>query len=152
MPGNPAEQAGSSSESCHVPRSEHSQPQWALPAPFSPGPVGSRNCASKQPIKPSCTQRRGGAKKADIWARARPTYRIIPVYIRQLFILTWCAAGAGQKGHRALQHLLPPPLLGAASTSSTSTGSWQQLQGTCPPPPCPWLTGVAVDSLCRTPS
>lgn len=140
------------------------------PAP-SPGsclgadiPSPSGHC---QPLLPHCLRalwtvlrnsqenqaahRGGGAKNADIWARARPTYRIIPVYIRQLFILTWCAAGAGQKRHRALQHLPPAPLPRAAGSTSQHL---RRLLAAAPrepgPPPYPWLTPGAGSSLCDT--
>lgn len=83
--------------------------QEALPAPCPPLPACTGDPRSKQRIKPSCV-RSGAGGAADIWARARPTYRIIPGYVRQLFILTWCAAGAGQKAHTAL-HLPLPALL-----------------------------------------
>lgn len=62
-------------------------------------------------------------KKAHIWAQSRrPTYRIIPVYVRQLFILTWGAAGAGQKA-RAAPHLPPPPLPGQHPARRQMLGS-----------------------------
>lgn len=50
-----------------LPRSQHSQPQWALPAPSAPLPACSVNWASKQPRKPSCTRGRGGGQKPQIF-------------------------------------------------------------------------------------
>lgn len=101
--------------------SGHCQP------PCPPRPACSVNCGSKHPIKPSCAQRgRVGQRKAAIWVGARPTYRLIPVYIRQLFILTWRAAGAGQRGHRAGSTCRPQPCPGHRHLPAAAAGSGAQ--------------------------
>jgi len=79
----------------------------------------------------------GRRKKAALWARSRPTYQIIPVYVRQLLILTWGAAGAGQKAGPA-PHLPPQP--GSGSRCSAVADARQQAPGRAAP--CTPHTGV----------
>lgn len=94
------------------PQREHSRPKRALPAPRPPRPACSVTCGSKHPIKPSCTEGVGGSKKGSYLGQGQAHLPANPG-LHPTAVYTHLACGrCGTKGHRALQHLLPPALPG----------------------------------------
>lgn len=117
------------------PQREHSWPKRALPAPRPPRPACSVTCGSKHPIKPSCTERVGGSKKGSYLGQGQAHLPANPG-LHPTAVYTHLACGrCGTKGHRALQHLLPPALPGHLPAPPGSS-CWER-----GPAPCPCLTG-----------
>lgn len=80
-------------------------------SPFSPTACMLYELWFKQPIKPSCTQRWGREGKKCRYLGQGQAHLPDNPGLHPTAVYTYLVCGrCGQKGHRALQHLLPPPL------------------------------------------